>query len=137
MYVSDLALRLSALAILCTISPSIALPQNLNAAGSPDADGKYTLTAPGIRAQFIPYGASITNLFINDTFGIERDIVLGFDNASYYSEDLSHPHLNGVPGRYANRIRNGTFELVDAEGKSEKFEVVKNENLKTGGNTLQ
>lgn len=69
-------------------------------AGSPDADGKYTISAEGIRAQFIPYGASLTNLFINDTNGIERDIVLGYDNASYYSIDKAHPHLGGVPGIY-------------------------------------
>jgi aldose 1-epimerase len=70
------------------------------------ADGKYTLEAEGIRAQFIPYGASITNLFINDTNGVERDIVLGFDNATAYETDKSHAHMGGVPGRYANRIRN-------------------------------
>lgn len=81
-----------------------------NAPG-PDADGKYTISAPGIRAHYIPYGASLSNLFINDTHGIERDVVLGFDNASYYSVDTSHPHLNGIPGRYANRIKNSTFEI--------------------------
>lgn len=69
-----------------------------SAAGSPDADGKYTIAAEGIRAQFIPYGASLTNLYVNDTNGIDRDIVLGYDNASYYSIDQSHPHLGGVPG---------------------------------------
>lgn len=69
-----------------------------NSTTGPDADGKYTISAEGIRAQFIPYGASISNLFINDTNGIERDIVLGFDNASYYSIDPIHPHLGGVPG---------------------------------------
>jgi len=63
------------------------------------ADGKYTIEAPGIRALFIPYGASISNLFIRDKNGIERDVVLGFDNASYYSIDTSHPHLGGVPGK--------------------------------------
>jgi hypothetical protein len=61
-------------------------------------DGKYTIVAEGLRAQFIPYGASLTNLFINDTHGVERDIVLGYDNASYYEADPSHPHLGGVPG---------------------------------------
>lgn len=66
---------------------------------TPDDDGKYEISAEGIRAQFIPYGASISNLFINDTNGIERDIVLGFDNASYYSIDPVHPHLGGVPGK--------------------------------------
>jgi aldose 1-epimerase len=62
------------------------------------SDGKYTIVAEGIRAQFIPYGASLTNLFINDTNGVERDVVLGYDNATYYTQDASHPHLGGVPG---------------------------------------
>ena len=78
------------------------------------ADGKYEISAEGIRAYFIPYGASISNLFIKDIRGVERDIVLGFDNATYYSESALHPHLNGVPGRYANRIKNGTF-TIDGE----------------------
>lgn len=72
----------------------------------PGPDGKYTLESEGIRAKFIPYGASISNLFINDTNGVERDIVMGFDNATYYSIDKQHPHLGGIPGRYANRIKN-------------------------------
>lgn len=74
-------------------------------------DGKYEISSEGIRANFIPYGASLSNLFINDTHGVERDIVLGFDNASYYSVDKLHPHLCGVPGRYANRIKNGSFTI--------------------------
>ncbi|QDS67760.1 hypothetical protein FKW77_006309 [Venturia effusa] len=89
----------------------------------PGPDGKYTLEAPGIRATFIPYGASISNLFINDTHGIERDIVLGFDNATYYSIDKQHPHLGGVPGRYANRIKNSSFEI---DGVT--YKVIPNEN---------
>ncbi|KAK5153555.1 hypothetical protein LTR04_006173 [Oleoguttula sp. CCFEE 6159] len=80
-------------------------------AGGGDANGKYQISAEGIRANFIPYGASISNLFINDTHGIERDIVLGFDNATYYSIDRQHPYLGGVPGRYANRIKNSSFEI--------------------------
>ena len=63
------------------------------------SDGKYQIVSEGIRANFIPYGASISNLFINDTHGVERDIVLGFDNASYYSVDKLHPHLGGIPGK--------------------------------------
>lgn len=75
----------------------------------PGADGKYTLFAPGIRAQvklicylissflseftanlcavnpqFAPYAASITNLFVTDKNGIERDVVLGYDTAAEY-----------------------------------------------------
>jgi aldose 1-epimerase len=65
----------------------------------PDSNGKYTISAEGIRMQFIPYGASISNLFMNDTRGVERDIVLGFDNASWYSVDTLHPYLGPVPGK--------------------------------------
>ena len=70
----------------------------------PDKDGKYTIQSEGIRAQFIPYGASLTNLFIKDAKGIERDIVLGYDNATAYARDTSHPHLGGVPGKLITKL---------------------------------
>lgn len=94
-----------------------------DAGNNPGPDGKYTISAPGIRANYIPYGASISNLFINDTRGIERDIVMGFDNASYYTIDQQHPHLGGIPGRYANRIKNSSFSI-----DGEEFHVLPNEN---------
>ena len=68
----------------------------------PDAQGKYTIEAQGIKAQFIPYAATLTNLFVKgknswtprrfgveltttaDKNGVERDIVLGYENTSYY-----------------------------------------------------
>jgi hypothetical protein len=66
----------------------------------PDAQGRYTIEAEGIRAQFIPYAATLTNLFVKgriqsrcyiastntiiDPAGQELDIVLGYDNTSYY-----------------------------------------------------
>jgi aldose 1-epimerase len=96
-------LKLSAAvaAFAATTSAQYSLPppySTPNKTLGPDANGKYEISAEGIRALFIPYGASITNLFVNDTNGIERDIVLGFDNASHYSVDPFHPHLGGVPG---------------------------------------
>jgi hypothetical protein len=30
----------------------------------PDAQGRYTLEAEGIKAQFIPYGATLTNMWV-------------------------------------------------------------------------
>lgn len=53
-----------------------------NATG-PDSNGKYWVYGEGISASFIPYGASISNLIVKDQYGIDRDIVGGFDNASY------------------------------------------------------
>jgi aldose 1-epimerase len=93
----------------------------------PDVDGKYEIRGPGIRALFVPYGAAIANLFLNDTAGIERDVVGGFDNASYYTVDRQHPHFGAVPGRYANRIRNSSFEI---DGQT--FHVLPNENPEPG-----
>lgn len=97
-----------------------------NSAG-PDANGKYEICGENIRANFIPYGASISNLFINDTSGIERDIVGGFDNATYYTLDRQHPHFGGVPGRYANRIKNSSF-VIDGT----TYNVLPNENPEPG-----
>jgi aldose 1-epimerase len=94
-----------------------------NSTKGPDKDGKYWIEGDGIRAAFIRYGASVSNFMIQDQYGIERDIVAGFDNATYYEQDRQHPHYGGVPGRYANRIKNSTFEI---DGK--KYKVKANEN---------
>lgn len=88
----------------------------------PNADGKYEISAEGIRGLFIPYGASVSNLFIPGKDGVERDVVLGFDKASQYEGEV-HPHLGGVPGRYANRIKNSSFVIDDV-----KYNVIPNEN---------
>lgn len=53
---------------------------------APGADGKYTISAPGIKAQFIDYGASLTNLYVKDTNGNDVDVVLGYDDINYYRE---------------------------------------------------
>ena len=88
-------------------------PSNTTVAG-PNKDGKYVLQGTNIRASFIPYGAAISNLFINDTKGVERDVVAGFDTASLYETNGQHPFFGGVPGRYANRIKNSSF-VIDGE----------------------
>jgi len=93
----------------------------------PDKDGKYWIYGTGISAGFVPYGASISNFLINDKHGIERDIVTGFDNATYYTLDKQHAHFGGVPGRYANRIRNSTFEIDGVE-----YNILPNDNPTDG-----
>ncbi|TVY76118.1 putative aldose 1-epimerase [Lachnellula suecica] len=118
-----LALAASTSTLAAHISRS-SIPGNST---GPDANGKYTISGPGIRANFIPYGASISNLFLNDTSGCERDVVGGFDNASYYSVDRQHPHFGGVPGRYANRIKNSSF-VIDGE----TYNILPNENPEPG-----
>ncbi|PWN54289.1 galactose mutarotase-like protein [Violaceomyces palustris] len=62
-----------------------------------------------IRATFVPYGALISQLWVKDRYGNWRDLVLGFDNTTNYATDGIHPNFGPIVGRYANRIRNGTF----------------------------
>lgn len=79
-----------------------------------------------------------------DKNGVERDIVLGYDNTSFYgmirsppfsfpivnasaAVDPGHPVYNAIPGRYANRIGNGTFKIDNTT-----YNLVKND----GPNTL-
>ena len=89
----------------------------------PDESGKYWIHGEGISAAFIRYGASVSNILVKDKNGVERDLVAGFDNATAYELDTVHPHLGGVPGRYANRIKNSTFEIDGV-----KYDVLPNEN---------
>lgn len=84
-------------------------PAHGNGAPKPGKDGKYSISAPGIKAevciyrrararragqggdhgadkrqQFIPYGATLTNLFVKDKQGKDVDVVLGYDDVDFY-----------------------------------------------------
>ena len=39
-----------------------------------------------LTCQFIPYGATLTNLFVKDKNGKDIDVVLGYDDVSYYRQ---------------------------------------------------
>ena len=98
------AMIASTIAALAALLPAAVFAQNSSVAGNGSAvlsNGKYEIASEGIRANFVPYGASISNLFIRDVNGIERDIVLGWDNATYYTLDKKHPHLGYVFDRMA------------------------------------
>lgn len=81
-----------------------------------------------IRAGFMPYGAGITELWVRDRSGAWRDVVLSFDNTTNYLTDPIHPNFGPTVGRYANRIKNGTFSA-----NNQTYNVPRNEN---GNNTL-
>jgi aldose 1-epimerase len=72
-----------------------------------------TLTAENITAKYIPYGARLTSLLVPDRSGNVQDVVVGYDNATQYLTDTetNHTYFGAVVGRYANRIKNGTFTL--------------------------
>lgn len=72
---------------------------------SGDPFKKYSLSANGINASFIPYGARLTNLFVKDKNGMFQDVALGYDDGKDYLEDTEtgHTYFGAVVGRYANR----------------------------------
>ena len=86
---------------------------------------RISLRSPddSLRATFIPYGASLTEFWTRDRHGVWRDIVLGYDNVTNWGTDPIHPNFGPQVGRYANRIKNGTF-VVD--GKT--YHIPLNEN---------
>ncbi|KAF7363258.1 Galactose mutarotase-like protein [Mycena venus] len=71
-----------------------------------------TLTAPdrSIYASFVSIGATLTELWVPDKNGTMRD-VLGYDDNMLLLTDPQHPYYNAIIGRYANRIKNGTFTI--------------------------
>lgn len=63
----------------------------------------------GVRAQIINYGGRIHRLFISDINGVERDVVIGFNDISEYKG--SGGYFNALIGRVGNRIGGAAFEL--------------------------
>ena len=64
----------------------------------------------GTVVEIINYGATITSILTHDREGTLSDIVLGFDTIHGY-ESCENPYFGATCGRYANRIKNGSFTL--------------------------
>jgi aldose 1-epimerase len=68
----------------------------------------------GSKVKIYNYGAIISNFIVKNAAGEDQDIVLGFDDIDGYldAEYLSnYPYLGAVIGRYANRIKEGKFNI--------------------------
>jgi aldose 1-epimerase len=59
--------------------------------------------------EVLDYGAIVRCMYVPDRHGRLLDVVLGFDDIASYEND--HFYIGAAIGRYANRIRNGTFVL--------------------------
>lgn len=72
---------------------------------SGNAFEKLTISAQGINASFIPYGARLTNLYVSDKNGQPQDVAVGYDEGSQYliDSETNHTFFGAVVGRYANR----------------------------------
>lgn len=122
-------------ALLASTIVAQALCQNSstssNSTGSANPFQVYTLTAQNITAKFIPYGARLTSLLVQDRNGNYQDVVAGYDDPTQYVRDTetNHTYFGPVVGRYANRIRNSTFNL-----NGQSYHIPANEN--NGEDTL-
>ncbi|KAJ3716295.1 galactose mutarotase-like protein [Lentinula guzmanii] len=89
-------------------------------------------------ARFINIGAAVVNFWVKDKNGTFRDLIIGFDNLTEYTtEAAATDYFGPIVGRYANRIRNGTFTIPvskDASGPGTKYQIIENEN--NGTDTL-
>lgn len=71
---------------------------------------RFTLQgAGGMRLEVLDYRAIVHALHVPDRRGQMSDVVLGYDDLAGYEQDRFY--LGALIGRYANRIREGTFLL--------------------------
>jgi aldose 1-epimerase len=99
-----------------TVLPALAQNSSSSECEAPvDPFRVYTISAKDITANFIPYGARLTSLLVPDSSGTLQDVVVGFDDPNDYLRDVerSNDYFGPVVGRYANRIKNGTFTIDD------------------------
>ena len=98
-------------------------------------DGKkiykyYVTNGSGAQVVLTSLGASIVSVLVPDKDGKLRDVSLGFDTPEDYYNDGAY--LGRVPGRYANRIAKGHFEL---NGKEYNLAINNGPNHLHGGPT--
>ena len=83
---------------------------------------RYTLTdEKGNSLSVLNFGATIQSLVITDKNGVQKDVVLGFDNMQQYMDDENRTYFGAVVGRVANRIQNAEFYI-----EGEKYTLAKN-----------
>ncbi|KAL4965925.1 aldose epimerase family protein [Aspergillus stella-maris] len=110
-----------------TAAPQAQASPTPSPGASAEAYKIYTIGAENITAKFIPLGARLTSLLVPDRDGVEQDVVVGFDDTTQYNGDDNY--YGPVVGRYANRIKNGTFYVAEST-----YQTPLNEN--DGLNTL-
>lgn len=86
----------------------------------------------GMRAEVCTLGATLVSLFFQDKNGVEKDLVLGYDDPADY---LTHTtYFGATVGRNGNRIADAKLSINGAEYKLEKNDG--ENNLHSGTNGL-
>lgn len=90
----------------------------------------YTISnANGFSVSIINFGAIVTEIKAPDASGKYENVVLGFDSLDGYMKN--NLYFGAICGRYANRIKHGTFTL---DGKTYKLPINNGNNSLHGGN---
>src|SRR5690606_39647316 len=79
----------------------------------------YTLSNGHITATITNYGGRVVSLQVPDKQGNPVDVVLGYQDLSYYRQ-AGEAYFGALVGRYGNRIANGRFSL---DGETYQLEV--------------
>ena len=85
---------------------------------------KYSIeNKKGMKVVFTDMGAAIVEIWVKDSAGEFRDVVLGYDDVQLYEKEGTY--FGAIVGRYANRIANAEFEI---DGIVYKLDANNNEN---------
>lgn len=81
-------------------STALTLTFALATLAASDPFKKYTISADGIKASFIGYGATLTSLLVNDRDGKPQDVVVGYDDGRQYLQDslTNHTYFGPIAG---------------------------------------
>ena len=72
--------------------------------------GLYILTnSNGMTASVTDYGATLVSLYVPDSTGVRRDVVLGHDDVKGY--EVGRGTIGASVGRFANRIAGARFTI--------------------------
>ncbi|WP_256005958.1 aldose epimerase family protein [Pedobacter deserti] len=101
-------------------------------------DGKEVLAveltnAKGSYVKVYNYGAIVSKFIVTNAQGERQDIVLGFEDIDSYTSEAyleNYPYLGAVIGRYANRIKDGRFNI---DGKEYQLSLAKGQDTLHGG----
>lgn len=84
----------------------------------------------GLKIQVTNYGCIVTSIEAPDKNGKKVDVVLGYENLTKYLN--GHPFFGAIAGRYANRIKDGQYQLDDQRFQLETNELATAQHLHGG-----
>jgi aldose 1-epimerase len=85
------------LALLPFLAPAEAKGKHVKHVSAP-ALKEYTLTADGITASFVPFGARLKSLRVPDATGAWREVNLGYEDAQGYADEVAPSYYGAVIG---------------------------------------